>query len=78
MSKRKAANATPEYGSLFFSKVTDFLDVFLLQQAGKSQYTRKSYKTGLSSFYDYITNSLQLSPMTLISSKTVKLFRWFF
>ena len=62
MSKRNTAVRLPEYGSLFFSKVTDFLDVFLLQQAGKSQYTRKSYKTGLSSFYDYVTKSLQLSP----------------
>ena len=62
MSKRNTSVRLPEYGSLFFSKVTDFLDVFLLQQAGKSQYTRKSYKTGLSSFYDYVTKSLQLSP----------------
>ena len=51
MSKRNTAVRLPEYGSLFFSKVTDFLDVFLLQQAGKSQYTRKSYKTDLSFFY---------------------------
>ena len=64
MNKRKTAALLPEYGSLFFSRVTEFLDVFLLQQAGKSQYTRKSYKTGLSSFYDYITKSLQLSPMS--------------
>ncbi len=64
MSKKKKASPTPEYGSLFFSKVTQFLDVYLLQQAGESIYTRKSYKTGLSVFYDYVTESLNISPMT--------------
>ena len=63
MSRKKKVPSTPEYGSLFFSKVTDFLDVYLLQQAGESIYTRKSYKTGLSMFYDYVTESLKISPM---------------
>lgn len=63
MSKKKKESSTPEYVSLFFSKVTDFLDVYLLKQAGESIFTRKSYKTGLSCFYDYVTVSLKISPM---------------
>jgi len=63
MSKKGKRTDFPEYGSLFFSKVTDFLDIYLVKQAGKSFYTRKSYKTGLSSFYDYVTESLRISPM---------------
>ena len=53
----------PPYESLFFSKATDFLDLFLERQARRSHYTRKSYKEGLSSFYDYVTSVLGISPM---------------
>ena len=63
MNKKTKASAPPAYESLFFSKTTDFLDVYLERQAGKSPYTRKSYKAGLSSFYDYVTDILQISPM---------------
>ena len=54
----KKTSLQPAYESLFFSKTADFLNLFLERQAGKSPYTRKAYKTGLSSFYDYIVDIL--------------------
>ena len=35
------------YGELFFSRTYDFLEVYLVGQAGRSEHTRKSYKLGL-------------------------------
>ena len=63
MSRKSRASAQPEYNSLFFSRTTDFLNVYLERQAGKSHYTRKAYKAGLSSFYDYVTDVRGISPM---------------
>ena len=63
MNRKKKTSSLPAYESLFFSKTADFLDVYLVRQAGKSPYTRKAYKAGLSSFYDYVTEVLQISPM---------------
>ena len=63
MSKKTKTTLQPAYDSLFFSKTSDFLNVYLEHQAGKSTYTRKSYKSGLASFYDYVTEVLQISPM---------------
>ena len=63
MSSKNKASAQPEYKSLFFSRTTDFLNVYLERQAGKSHYTKKAYKAGLSSFYDYITDVRGISPM---------------
>ena len=64
MNKKTKESSSPPYESLFFSRTTDFLDKYLRHQAGKSPYTRKTYKAGLSSFYDYITGVLQISPMS--------------
>ena len=63
MSRKTKNTSLPAYDSLFFSKTTDFLNIYLERQAGKSAYTRKSYKSGLASFYDYVTDVLQISPM---------------
>lgn len=63
MNRKTKADSLPAYDTLFFSRTTDFLNIYLERQAGKSPYTRKSYRSGLSSFYDYITDVLQISPM---------------
>ena len=63
MNRKSKTTPQPPYESLFFSKSSDFLDLYLGRQAGKSSYTRKSYKAGLSSFYDYVTVVLGISPM---------------
>ena len=60
---RGKGKAGPEYGELFFSRTYDFLEVYLVRQAGKSEHTRKSYKRGLGSFYDYVTGELGIEPM---------------
>ena len=59
MSKQ-TGNEIP-FENLFFSKTADFLDVFLIKQANKSEYTKKQYKTGLSEFYDYLVDVRHLS-----------------
>ena len=46
----------------FFSKTYEFLNVYLIRQLNKSIHTRKSYKEGLSSFYDFITNIKNIDP----------------
>lgn len=63
MNRKSRKTTQPAYESLFFSKSAAFLDVYLERQAGKSSYTRKSYKAGLSTFYDYVTVVLGISPM---------------
>ena len=55
---RGKGKAGPEYGELFSSRTYDFLEVYLVRQAGKSEHTRKSYKRGLGAFYDYVTGEL--------------------
>lgn len=62
MSKKAKAPSLPAYDSLFFSRSTSFLDTYLERQAGRSPYTRKSYKSGLSSFYDYVVDVLRIPP----------------
>ena len=63
MSSKSRTSMQPEFKSLFFSSTTDFLSVYLERQAGKSHHTKKAYKAGLSSFYDYITDVRGISPM---------------
>ena len=63
MSNKSRTSSQPEFKSLFFSRTTDFLSVYLERQAGKSHHTKKAYKAGLSSFYDYITDVRGISPM---------------
>lgn len=63
MNRKSKAAPQPPYESLFFSRTTAFLDIYLVRQAGKSSHTRKAYKAGLSSFYDYVTVVLGISPM---------------
>ena len=50
------------YGELFFSRTYDFLEVYLVRQAGRSEHTRKSYKLGLGALYDYVTGQLAIPP----------------
>lgn len=63
MSRKSKASAQLSYESLFFSRTSDFLNMYLERQAGKSHYTTKTYKAGLSSFYDYIVDVQGISPM---------------
>ena len=63
MSKKSKASPGTAYESLFFSRTADFLNIYLERQAGRSPYTKKSYKAGLSSFYDYITEIRGVPPM---------------
>lgn len=60
---RRRGEAGPEYGKLFFSKTYDFLEVYLVRQAGRSEHTRKSYKRGLGALYDHVTGALEIEPM---------------
>ena len=41
----------------------DFLDVYLMRQAGRSKHTRKAYKNTIGQFYDYIIAVKGLSPL---------------
>ena len=43
-----------KYEELFFSKVRDFLSIYLERQCGRSQHTVKSYKDSLSIFRRYV------------------------
>ena len=52
----------------FFSKTYDFINTFITKQCGKSENTKRTYKFSLSTFYDYITNHLKLSPLTFLFS----------
>lgn len=61
MSRKSKVSGSPAYGTLFFSKTYDFLNVYLEKQAGRSRCTKKSYKAGLLSFYDYITVTMGIS-----------------
>ena len=63
MSRKSKVSPQPAYESLFFSRTADFLNIYLVRQAGRSHYTRKSYKTGLASFYDYIVEVRGIPPM---------------
>ena len=54
--------AGPDYGELFFSRTYDFLEVYLVRQAGRSEHTRRSYKLGLGALYDYVSGELGISP----------------
>ncbi len=63
MSRKSKTSPKPTYESLFFSRTADFLNVYLERQAGRSTYTKKTYKAGLASFYDYIVDVRGISPM---------------
>lgn len=45
----------PEFKDLFFSKVKDFLEIFLKRQEGRSKETVRAYHTSLAMFYIYVT-----------------------
>ena len=61
MSKVEADIA---FEKLFFSKTYDFLETFLPKQACRSRHTVKQYKTGLSRFYDYVSEVRMISPLS--------------
>jgi len=52
------------FEKLFFSKTYDFLETFLPKQAARSRHTVKQYRTGLSRFYDYISDVRKMSPLS--------------
>ena len=54
------AGANPR--ELFFGRTYDFLNVYLVKQAGRSEHTRKSYRIGLGAFFDHVTARLGLDP----------------
>lgn len=58
----KNNNSKIEYDELFFSKTYDFLEVYLMKQAGRSLHTRKSYKIGLGALFDYTSSTLKADP----------------
>ena len=45
-----------QFESLFFSKTNDFLNIYLPRQNGRTADTVKSYREGLSTFYDYVSS----------------------
>ena len=61
MSKKTDCMA---FEKLFFSKTYDFLEIYLPKQACRSRHTIKQYKTGLSCFYDYVSDVRMLSPLS--------------
>ena len=52
------------FEKLFFSKTYDFLEIYLPKQACRSRHTIKQYKTGLSCFFDYVSDVRMLSPLS--------------
>lgn len=54
------AGANPR--ELFFGRTYDFLNVYLVGQAGRSEHTRRSYRLGLGAFFDHVTGELGLDP----------------
>lgn len=63
MSRKRRASAQYSYENLFFSRTADFLNTYLERQAGRSHYTKKAYRAGLASFYDYIVDVRCIPPM---------------
>ena len=59
---RRSAKGSPAHEDLFFSKTYDFLNVYLVRQAGRSEHTRKSYRLGLGALYDHVTHCLGIAP----------------
>jgi len=53
----------PEFTHLFFSKIKDFLDVFLCKQEQRSPDTIKAYRISLTSFYKYVTEVKKINVM---------------
>ena len=60
---RAAGGAAPEHAPLFFSRTYDFLEVYLVGQAGRSEHTKRSYKRGLGDLFDHVTLELGRDPM---------------
>lgn len=54
-NRRKASD-------LFFSKTSDYLNVYLPKQANRSYYTVKAYRVALAEFFDYIAKHMKLPP----------------
>ncbi|MCD8201829.1 MAG: hypothetical protein LUD47_07185, partial [Clostridia bacterium] len=63
MSRTKTSVKDIPEELLFFSKSDKFLNVYLVKQAGKSDYTRKSYNSSLLAFFDYVATVRKISPM---------------
>lgn len=54
----------PKFEELFFSKTNEFLKSFLLRQRAVSPATEKAYRFGLSVFYDFVTVTCTISPLS--------------
>ena len=50
------------YGELFFSRTYDFLEVYLVGQAGRSEHTRRPHELGLGAPCDCVTGQLAIPP----------------
>lgn len=53
MKKRTCSTPVPE--TRFFSKTNEFFEVYLARQVLASIHTIRSYRAGLSVFFDYVT-----------------------
>lgn len=68
---RNKKNKTPA-GQLFFSRTWDFLNVYLIKQAGRSPATAESYRDSLTVFKNYLTGELGSSIGTFQFSDCTK------
>lgn len=59
----KTKKKEPKFEELFFSRTKDFLDVYLVHQAARSEHTVRAYRTSLTSFYVYVTEEKKISPL---------------
>ncbi len=53
----------PTFAELFFSKIKDYLDIYLSKQQKKSQETIKAYRISLTNFYVYVTEERSIKVM---------------
>lgn len=59
-------------GQLFFSQTWNFLNVYLVKQAGRSQATAESYRDSLTIFKNYLVGELGKSISTFQFSDCTK------
>lgn len=59
-------------GQLFFSQTWNFLNVYLIKQAGRSQATAESYRDSLTIFKNYLVGGLGKSISTFQFSDCTK------
>lgn len=67
MKKRTCSAPVPE--TRFFSKTSEFFEVYLARQVLASIHTIRSYRAGLSVFFDYVTTVKGFSPRDFLFSE---------